>query len=77
MSARAALYYAKGELGLNEKITIESIVGSTMTVQAVEPVRYDQYDAVVPEVSGTAFVTGRNTYYFDPNDPFNRGFIFR
>ena len=35
VSARAALHYAKGELGLNEKITIESIIGSTMTVQAL------------------------------------------
>jgi trans-L-3-hydroxyproline dehydratase len=77
VSARAALHYAKGELGLNEKITIESIVGSTMTVQAVERAEFGPYDAVVPEVSGTAFVTGRSTYYFDPSDPFGRGFIFR
>lgn len=77
VSARAALYCAKGELGLNEKITIESIMGSTMTVQAVERVEFGPYEAVVPEVSGTAFVTGRSTYYFDPSDPFGRGFIFR
>jgi trans-L-3-hydroxyproline dehydratase len=77
VSARAALHYAKGELSLNEKITIESIVGSTMTVQALEQVEFGPYDAIVPEVSGTAFITGRSTYYFDPSDPFGRGFIFR
>jgi proline racemase len=77
VSARAALHYAKGELRLNEKITIESILGSTMTVQVVEQTNYGPYDAIVPEVSGTAYVTGRNEFWFDPNDPFSRGFIFR
>ena len=36
VSARAALHHAKGELPLNETITIESILGSTMTVRAIE-----------------------------------------
>ena len=77
VSARAALHYAKGELALNEKITIESIVGSTMTVRAVELTKFGDYDAVVPEVSGTAFITGKNEFYFDPDDPFREGFILR
>jgi trans-L-3-hydroxyproline dehydratase len=77
VSARAALHHAKGELQLNEKITIESIVGSLMTVQAVEVTKFGPYDAVVPEVSGTASITGRNEFYFDPEDPFREGFILR
>ncbi len=77
VSARAALHHAKGELHLNEKITIESILGSTMTVQAVEVKKFGPYDAVIPEVTGTASFTGRNTFYFDPEDPFTEGFIFR
>jgi proline racemase len=77
VSARAALHHAKGELGLNQKITIESIIGSTMTVQAVEATRFGPYDAVVPEVSGTAAIIGRNEFYFDPDDSFGRGFLLR
>jgi proline racemase len=77
VSARAALHFAKDELQLNEKIEIESILGSTMTVQAVECTTFGPHDAVVPEVSGSAFITGESEYYFDPDDPFNRGFIFR
>lgn len=77
VSARAALHHAKGELPLNERITIESILGSTMTVQAVERTKFGEHDAVIPEVSGTAYITGRNEFYFDPEDPFTRGFIFR
>jgi trans-L-3-hydroxyproline dehydratase len=77
VSARAALHHAKGELQLNKKITIESIVGSLMTVQAVEVTKFGPYDAVIPEVSGTASITGRNEFYFDPEDPFREGFILR
>ena len=77
VSARAALHFAKGELGLHEQITIESIVDSTMSVQVVEATKLGPYDAVTPEVSGTASIIGRHEFYFDPDDPFRNGFILR
>jgi trans-L-3-hydroxyproline dehydratase len=77
VSARAALHFAKGELGLHERVTIESILGSTMSVEVVEVTRFGPYDAVIPEVSGTASITGRNEFYFDPDDPLQQGFILR
>ena len=77
VSARTALHFAKGELGLNERVTIESILGSTMSVEVVDVTKFGPYDAVIPEVSGTASITGRNEFYFDPGDPFREGFIFR
>jgi trans-L-3-hydroxyproline dehydratase len=77
VSARAALHFAKGELGLNQQITIESILGSTMSVRVVNTTNFGPHDAVIPEVSGTALIIGRNEFYFDPDDPFRAGFIFR
>ncbi len=77
VSARAALHHAKGELALNEKITIESIIGSTMSVQALSETAFGPYPAIIPEVSGTAHITGRNEFWFDPDDPLSAGFIFR
>ena len=77
VSARAALHYAKGELNLNDKITIESIIGSTMAVRAVEETKFGPHHAVIPEVSGTASIIGKNEFYFDPDDPFSRGFLLR
>jgi proline racemase len=77
VSARAALHFARGELGINERVTIESILGSTMSVEVVDVTKFGSYDAVIPEVSGTASITGRNEFYFDPEDPFRKGFIFR
>ena len=75
VSARAALHFANGDVELNERITIESIVGSTMSVRVVEVNTFGPYDAVTPEVSGTASFIGRNEFYFDPEDPFRNGFI--
>ena len=75
--ARAALHFAKGELDFNERVTIESILGSTMSVEVVDVTRFGSYDAVIPEVSGTASIIGRNEFYFDSEDPFQKGFIFR
>lgn len=77
VSARAALHHAKGEVGLNQSITIESILGSTMSVAAVERTKYGPYAAIIPEVAGSASITGRNEFYFDPEDTLRSGFIFR
>jgi proline racemase len=77
VSARAALHYAQGRLALNETIIIESILGTTMSVKAAEETSFGSYTAVVPEVGGAAFVTGRNEFCFDPADPLKRGFMFR
>lgn len=77
VSARAALHYAKNEITKNEKIIIESILGTTMDVEVVETTEYGPHKAVIPEVTGTAFITGQNEFYFDPNDPLKNGFIFR
>ncbi len=77
VSARAGLHYAKGELGVNEKVTIESILGSTMTVEVMEVLDFHGFEAVVPRVSGTASFVGKNEFWFDPDDPYRKGFIFR
>lgn len=77
VSARAGLHYSKGELKVNEKVTIESILGTTMDVEIKEVVQYDRHEAVIPEVTGTAFFTGSNEFWIDPEDPLREGFIFR
>lgn len=77
VSARAALHHSKGDLAVGEKVTIESILGTTMDVEVAETTTYGPYQAVVPEVSGMAYITGQHEFYFDPTDPLRGGFIFR
>ena len=77
VSARAAIHAAKDGLQPGSPITIESILGTTMTVEVAEKTSFGPYDAIVPRVSGTASITGENRMYFDPRDQLNNGFIFR
>ncbi len=77
VSARAALHYAKGELAFNQPMIIESIVGSKFSTKVIELTKFGSYDAVIPEVEGNAFITGKNTFYIDPEDSFKHGFILR
>ena len=77
VSARAALHFAKDELKTNEKITIESILETTMDVEVTDTTRFGPHKAVIPQVTGTAFITGQSTFYFDPKDTLKNGFIFR
>lgn len=77
VSARAAIHHSQGDIGTGESITIESILGTLMTVKIAEETEFGGYRAVIPEVSGSASITGQNQFYFDPADPLKNGFIFR
>ena len=77
VSARAALHHARGELQLNQEITIESLIGSTLTVRAVGRTKFGPFDAVIPEVGGTAHVIGRSEFCFDADDDLRAGFMLR
>jgi len=77
VSARAAILYAKGEIKVGESIIIESIIGSTFSVKVVATTTFGHYNAVIPEVSGNAYITGKNTFWIDQEDPLKDGFILR
>jgi len=77
VSARAAIHHLKDGLGIGEQITIESILDTLMEVKVIEETTYGTHKAVIPEVTGTASITGQHEFYFDPKDPLNKGFIFR
>jgi len=77
VSARLAILYDRGEVGINEELVIESIIGTKFTGKVVEEVRYGPYRAIVPEVGGTAHIIAKNTLIIDPNDPLRYGFFIR
>lgn len=77
VSGRVAIHHARGELGLNEPLVIESIIGSRFSGRGVETTTFGPYPAVIPEVEGTAYITGRHEFVIDPDDPLKEGFILR
>lgn len=77
VSGKAAILHAKGKLKPGETIWIESIIGSKMSVTVRESCSFGPYDAIIPRVSGSAFITGTHEFIFDENDPFVDGFFIR
>lgn len=77
VSGRAAIHVARGELGLGQEIRIESLVGSVFGVRAVERLHTGAHEAIVPEVSGSATLTGRSEFWLDPADTLGGGFLLR
>ena len=77
VSGRVAQLHARGELALGEEITVESILGrsSVFRGRAVETTSVGPHQAVIPEVSGTAFMTGRSEFVVDPRDTLGGGFL--
>lgn len=77
VSGRMAIHHARGEIGLNEPMVIESIIGSRFTGQVVNTTRFGPHPAVIPQIEGTAHITGRHEFFIDPTDPLRDGFILR
>ena len=77
VSGRLAILHARGEVAIEEAITVESILGSTFTGRAVETTEVGGFPAVIPEVTGTAYITGRTEFWLDPNDELGAGFLVR
>ena len=77
VAGRMAIHKARNEIGIGEKMTIESIMGSVFTGSVVSEEDYGPFKAVIPQVEGTAYITGMHTFVFDPKDPMKKGFILR
>jgi trans-L-3-hydroxyproline dehydratase len=77
VSGRLAIHYQRGEIQLDERIVIESIIGSKFTGRVVEATAFGPYAAIIPEVQGEAHLTGRNELWIDPKDPLKDGFFLR
>lgn len=77
VSARLAILMARGELELGSRIVIESILGTRFGGRVVERTTFGPHQAVVPEVDGTAHLTGRAEFWLDPTDPIGPGFVIR
>lgn len=74
-SARMAQLHARGALALDTDYVHESVIGSRFTGRLVSETRVGEHPAVVPTITGRAWVTGLGQYLLDPTDPFPAGFL--
>ncbi|HEY9293832.1 MAG TPA: proline racemase family protein [Microlunatus sp.] len=75
-SARMAELWARGELALNTDFDNESFIGGHFIGRLISETTVGERAAVVPTITGRAWVSGLGQYLLDPSDPFPQGFIF-
>lgn len=74
-SAKIATLYAKGQLKKGEQFVHESLIGTIFRARVVDEARVGDISAVVPEVTGSAYVTGFHHFVVDPDDPLKEGYL--
>ncbi len=72
--AKMAVLHAKGELPLDQDFPHEGILSTIFTGRLIGETKVGQYPAVIPTLSGQAWITGFSNYVVDPDDPFPDGF---
>ena len=76
-SAKLATLHSKGELKVGEKFVYESILGTLFKGEIVEETKVADFNAVVPKITGSAYITGFNHFVIDEEDPLKHGFILK
>lgn len=77
VSGRMAIHHQRGDLKVGSSMSIESIIASPFVGTVYKEEKYGPFDAVIPQVEGTAHITGQHEFLLDPNDPLHDGFILR
>ena len=77
VSGRLAIHHARREIAMGDEIEVESSLGTTFTGRVVGTTAVGDVAAVVPEIGGTASITGAHEFLLDPGDPLASGFLLR
>ncbi|MEV4775992.1 proline racemase family protein [Microbacterium sp. LWH12-1.2] len=75
-SARMAELHARGELALDAPFVNESFIGTEFIGRIIGETTVGDRAAVIPTITGRAWITGLGQYLLDESDPFPEGFIF-
>lgn len=74
-SARVAQLIARGEMKLGDELVNESIIGTHFIGRAISETTVAQYPAIIPTITGRAWITGTSQHMLAPDDPFPQGFL--
>jgi len=74
VSARLAVLHARGRMAVGDTLTAISIIGSRFVGTITRETTVADRPAIVPSVSGRAWITGTHQHMIDPDDPWPRGY---
>jgi proline racemase len=73
-SARMAVLRAKGEMQVGDRYLARSIIGSEFLGRIEADTMIGDKPAIIPSISGRAWITGTRTEMLDPDDPWPEGY---
>lgn len=76
-AGRIAQLYLRGQLAAGETLVNESVIGSVFSGHVIEQAEVGEFAAVIPEVSGSAYIYGFASWLIDDRDPLSNGFLVR
>ena len=74
LCARMAVLQKRGLMNVGDTLQVRSIIDSTFTGRIAELTSIGSIPAVIPEISGRAWITGTHQHMLDPDDPFPLGY---
>jgi len=74
LCARMAVLQARGQMGVGDRLTTVSVIGSTFGGQILGLTRVGNLPAILPELSGRGWITGTHQHMLDPDDPWPEGY---
>ena len=74
VSARLAVLADRGVMQVGDQLTMESVIGSTFVGTIAEQTRLGGRPAIIPKISGQAWITGTHQHMVDPTDPWPTGY---
>jgi proline racemase len=73
--ARLALLHHRRRLGVGDTMISEGLLGLSFVGRIAGETEVAGLTAVLPEITGTAYITGASQFFFDPDDPLRAGFL--
>ncbi|MCY4298026.1 MAG: proline racemase family protein [Flavobacteriaceae bacterium] len=74
LMGRLALLNKRNEIQKNQAIRVQSPLGTTFIGMIVKEQEYGPYQGIIPSISGSAYITGKHTFWVHPKDMFPNGF---
>ncbi|WP_175059607.1 proline racemase family protein [Thermococcus sp. 2319x1] len=76
-ASRVASLYSKGILRVGDTFVHESILGTQFRIKIVGTTKIGNYTAIIPEITGSAYITKISQDIISKNDPLWKGFLLR
>ena len=74
LSARMALLHQSGQMEVGDTLTAKSIIGSEFRGKISATTMVGDKSAIIPEITGRAWITGTHQHMLDPDDPWPEGY---